>query len=117
MSEDMFFSSAEAQRFFLSVGIFFLVWLVKECTKEQQPEQRRGAAGYFPDGAHGQRYTPTSFSHPNNNHDHVKHPHASRGDATAEVCRMQQCGYDDSARLNVYYNRQLKAWYVGRGAY
>ena len=107
MSEDVFFL----------VGIFFLVWLVKECTKEQQPEQRRGVGGYIPDGGHGERHASTSFSHPNNNHDHVKHPHASRGDATAEVRRMQQCGYDDSARLNVYYNRQLEAWYVGRGAY
>ena len=80
---------------FFMVGIIFcLVWLVKECTKEQQPEQqpeqrreqRRRVGGYMSDGEHGERYGPTSFSHPNNNHDHMKHPHATRADAMAQKC-------------------------------
>jgi len=44
----------------------------------------------------------TSYSNPHNNHDHIKHQHASRESAIAEVNRMQQHGYEGSGRLNVY---------------
>lgn len=58
----------------------------------------------------------TSFTNPYNNHDHEKHPHATREDAEAEVLRMKRLGYEGSARLQIYYNRQLRAWFVGRSS-
>ena len=50
-----------------------------------------------------------------NNHDHLKFKHGTRQGAQAEVDRMRRQGYKDSERLNVYYNADLKGWFVGRG--
>jgi hypothetical protein len=55
-----------------------------------------------------------SYSNPGNNHDHLKHKHRTREFANEEVRRMQRQGYGESERLNVYYNRELDGWYVGR---
>jgi hypothetical protein len=54
-------------------------------------------------------------STPNNNHDHLKVKHSTRQDAEAEANRMRRRGYEGSERLNVYYNGNLRGWYVGRG--
>mmetsp|Transcript_7824 Transcript_7824/g.7374 ORF Transcript_7824/g.7374 Transcript_7824/m.7374 type:complete len:101 (+) Transcript_7824:63-365(+) len=53
-------------------------------------------------------------SNPRNNHDDSKHKHASAKSAEAEVERMQRNDYEDSDRLNVYYNKQLKGFFVGK---
>ena len=50
-----------------------------------------------------------------NNHDHLKVKHGTQRDAQAEVDRMRRRGYEDSERLNVYYNDELGGWFVGRG--
>jgi hypothetical protein len=50
-----------------------------------------------------------------NNHDHLKYKHGTRQGAQAEVDRMRGLGYEDSERLNVYYNDELGGWFVGRG--
>ena len=69
---------------------------------------------YDENGKHVRR----SFSKPvYNNHDHQKHPHATRAHAEAEMRRMKQYGYEGSERLNVYYNRDYGSWYVGRSSY
>jgi hypothetical protein len=55
------------------------------------------------------------YSNPGSNHDHLKYKHSSRRSAELEVTRMKMAGYDESERLNVYFNRELDGWYVGRG--
>ena len=50
-----------------------------------------------------------------NNHNHCKFKHGTQWGAQAEVDRMRSLGYEDSERLNVYYNENLKGWFVGRG--
>jgi hypothetical protein len=61
-------------------------------------------------------YRGTNYSNPNNNHDAQKFKHDARSGAEAEVRRMKRDGsYQDTNRLNVYYNRELNGWYVGRG--
>ena len=47
-----------------------------------------------------------------NNHDHLKFKHQTRPGAQAEVDRMRRRGYKDSEWLNVYYNADLKGWFV-----
>ena len=44
-----------------------------------------------------------------NNHDHLKFKHGTQRDAQAGVYPTH------SERLNVYYNENLKGWFVGRG--
>ena len=58
--------------------------------------------------------TNISFSNPHNNHDHNKVAYSSRQSAQREVSRMQSTGLDRNGRLNEYYNRERKAWFVGR---
>jgi hypothetical protein len=52
-----------------------------------------------------------SYSNPRNNHDDEKVKHPSQESAQAEARRMQAGG---SRTLNVYYNRELDGWYIGR---
>jgi hypothetical protein len=56
------------------------------------------------------------YSNLENNHDDAKHRHSTRGGAEAEVGRMQRAGYRGSDRLNAYYNRDRKGWYVGKSS-
>ena len=51
------------------------------------------------------------------NHDDRKHRHDSQASAEREIRRMRVNPhiYEDTARLNAYYNRELGAWFVGRG--
>ena len=63
------------------------------------------------------RIPTNSYSNPYNNHDHQKCPHATREDAEAEVRRMKRLNYEGNGRLNVYYNRDLRNWYVGRSSH
>ena len=101
---------------FLVLFILFAVWLVKQCAKDEQERGVGGNHGYYPGRGAGFGAS-ISHSNPYINHDHMKHQHASRESAIAEVNRMQQHGYEGSGRLNVYYNRQLEGWYVGRSKY
>jgi hypothetical protein len=55
------------------------------------------------------------YSNTRNNHDHLKHKHATQSEAKAEVRRMKAANYDGCERLNAYYNPDLDGWYVGRG--
>jgi hypothetical protein len=55
------------------------------------------------------------LSNPNNNHDDGKFKHSTRRGAEAEANRMRRRGYEGSERLNVYYNDELRGWYVGEG--
>eukprot|EP00978_Attheya_sp_CCMP212_P040721 scaffold225471_cov48-Attheya_sp.AAC.1 len=52
-----------------------------------------------------------------NNHDNLKYPHPTRESANREVLRMQTQGYEGSARLNVYYNSDREAWFVGKSSW
>lgn len=58
-----------------------------------------------------------SYSNPNNNHDHNKVKYETKKDAELEVARMQRLGLSDSDRLNVYYNRELQGFFVGRSKF
>ncbi len=57
------------------------------------------------------------FGIPYNNHDDQKFKHSNRYSAEAEVRRMKRRRYPGSERLQVYYNRELKGWFVGRSKY
>ena len=57
----------------------------------------------------------TRYTNQSNNHDNIKFKHSTQASAEAEVRRMQGARYDGSERLNVYYNRDLGGWFVGRG--
>jgi hypothetical protein len=50
-----------------------------------------------------------------NNHDDFKVKHITHADAQAEAYRMRHYGYKGSERLKVYYNPDLRGWFVGRG--
>lgn len=56
-----------------------------------------------------------NYSNPRNNHDHLKCKYATREEAESMVRRMKRANCDGSERLNVYYNRELEGWYVGKG--
>jgi hypothetical protein len=58
-----------------------------------------------------------SYSNPQNNHDQHKQKHPSRASAEAGARRMQarHSNFGESGRFIAYYNRELDAWYAGRG--
>ena len=86
------------------ISILYLWWSNK---KDQENESTASASASVP--------VPVRYSNPDNNHDHLKHPHSSQRSAEAEVKRMKRRGRTGSDRLQSYYNRERKAWYVGRG--
>ena len=51
---------------------------------------------------------------PQNNHDRIKHRHATREDAEQEVERMKRLNYKGSERLQVHYNKELGCWFTGK---
>ena len=50
------------------------------------------------------------------NHDYRKVPHRTKSIATAELKRMKSKNYPGSERMNVYYNPERKAWFVGKSS-
>ena len=50
------------------------------------------------------------------NHDYMKVPHRTKSIATAELNRMKNKSYPGSERMNVYYNPERKAWFVGKSS-
>ena len=50
------------------------------------------------------------------NHDYRKVPHRTKSIALAELNRMKNKNYPGSERMNVYYNPERKAWFVGKSS-
>ena len=57
---------------------------------------------------------PPMYSNPRNNHDDQKIKYKTRKDAEKVMRRMIRQGCNGWERLNVYKNKKLGTWHVGR---
>ena len=55
-----------------------------------------------------------SYSNPRKNHDNNKVMHPSRWSAEKEKKRLKRVGFEGSEKLNVYFNKELRGWFVGK---
>ena len=108
-------------RSFVAIIFAMIRWLLRCFSmKEQKKEEERKLGG--DDKRDYLRKSRTyceniSYSNPYNNHDHDKQPHFSRESAELEVARMKRMQLPGHERLNVYYNEELGAWFVGRSKF
>jgi|DEB0MinimDraft_10_1074344.scaffolds.fasta_scaffold383095_1 cell division protein YceG involved in septum cleavage len=51
------------------------------------------------------------------NHDHLKIKHSSKEKAISAMNKLKQKNIQGSERLQVYYNPNLKGWFVGKSSW
>jgi hypothetical protein len=97
------------------VTAIWLAWSIYSgWPKREEADVSDGISYSIPQKKEAQISNGISYSNPQNNHDQQKQKHISQASAIAEARRMQ-ARHGESERFVAYYNRELDAWYVGRG--
>lgn len=98
----------------LAIGavVGYAIWLWwQDSPKQEEQRAEEEHQGLW----HRSMHRDAAYSNPSNNHDHLKYKHSTRQEAVNEMQRMKQSAYyEETERLNVYYNRELNGWYIGR---
>ena len=93
----------------VSIYVVLIWWLLKDDDTSEPTPSTRSSRSYHDNTL---PHFPPRYSN-TNNHDHTKRRYSTRSGAEAVVNRMQRNGCDPNSTLNVYYNDELDAYFVG----